>query len=211
MLNASLRRKTSPSWAAETVNWLAGPLSLFANLSTRLVILDTEDVVFLALTWEPMVEPVASEPRLFVGQIANDISEEQLRELFSPFGQVNFFLWDCWNAGRGPVASVEPTYHGCVTQIRNLHILKGSDGKPRGCAMVLFSRWGEAERAMEGLNGRQNLWGGPQANTSRPLVVHFANPRRSVPGQPQEHGIAPRKLFVGQASPFVSLSGSRRH
>jgi hypothetical protein len=91
MLNASLRRKTSPSWAAQTVIWFAGPLYLFANLSSRLSILDTQDVVFLALTWEPMVEPVASEPRLFVGQIANDISEEQLRELFSPFGQVNFF------------------------------------------------------------------------------------------------------------------------
>ncbi|CAK0784107.1 hypothetical protein CVIRNUC_007310 [Coccomyxa viridis] len=112
-----------------------------------------------------MGEPVASEPRLFVGQIPQSAREEDLFPLFTPYGNV-----------------------------RNLHLLRGSDGKPRGCAMVLFSRWAEAEAACS-LDGSVVLESGGQ---SKPLVVHFANPRRAPPGQPAEPGIAPRKLFVGQ-------------
>ena len=81
--------------------------------------------------------------------------------------------------------------------VRNLHLLRGSDGKPRGCAMVLFSRWAEAEAACS-LDGSVVLESGGQ---SKPLVVHFANPRRAPAGQPAEPGIAPRKLFVGQVGP----------
>ncbi|BDA45123.1 probable CUGBP Elav-like family member 2 [Coccomyxa sp. Obi] len=113
-----------------------------------------------------MGEPVASEPRLFVGQVPSDVREEDLWPLFTPFGTV-----------------------------RNLHLLKGSDGKPRGCAMVLFQRWSQAEAAAEALDGQLCLETGGQR---KPLVVHFANPRRAPPGQPAEPGIAPRKLFVGQ-------------
>ena len=80
--------------------------------------------------------------------------------------------------------------------IRNLHLLKGFDSKPRGCAMVLFARWSQAEAAAEALNGKT----GQLVGQTRPLVVHFANPRRSPQGPP-EPGIAPRKLFVGQVQP----------
>ena len=52
-------------------------------------------------------DPVAAEPRLFVGQLPSDCTEEMLFNVFSPFGTV-----------------------------KNLHLLKGGDGKPRGCAMV---------------------------------------------------------------------------
>ena len=103
---------------------------------------------------------------LGAGQIPSGIREEQLWGLFSPYGV-----------------------------IRNLHLLKGFDSKPRGCAMVLFARWSQAESAAEALNGKT----GQLLGQTRPLVVHFANPRRSPQGPP-EPGIAPRKLFVGQVS-----------
>lgn len=67
--------------------------------------------------------------------------------------------------------------------------------------MVLFSRWAEAEAACS-LDGSVVLESGGQ---SKPLVVHFANPRRAPPGQPAEPGIAPRKLFVGQVGPSGRL------
>ena len=70
------------------------------------------------------------------------------------------------------------------------------------CAMVLFQRWSQAEQAAEALNGKANQLLGQ----TRPLVVHFANPRRNPQGPP-EPGIAPHKLFVGQArrSPLLWL------
>jgi hypothetical protein len=89
--------------------------------------------------------------------------------------------------------------------VRNLHLLKGSDGKPRGCAMVLFQRWAQAEAAAESLDGAVALESGGQ---SKPLVVHFANPRRAPPGQPAEPGIAPRKLFVGQVRGRLVLAAA---
>ena len=61
------------------------------------------------------------------------------------------------------------------------------------CA-VLYTRWAQAEAAAEALDGAAALTGGQ----GRPLVVHFANPRKPPPGLPAEPGLAPRKLFVGQ-------------
>ncbi|KAK9821938.1 hypothetical protein WJX81_005523 [Elliptochloris bilobata] len=125
-----------------------------------------------------MAEPVASEPRLFVGQVPTMCREEDLFTLFTPFGTV-----------------------------RNLHLLKGADGKPRGCAMVLYARWSQAEAAADHLDGVSLPQGG--GAVGRPLVVHFANPRRAPPGQPAEPGVAPRKLFVGQVPRDVSEDALR--
>lgn len=111
------------------------------------------------------VEPVASEPRIFVGQVPTDKTEEDLFQLFLPFGR-----------------------------IRNLHLIReGPEGKSRGCAMVLFDRWSEAEAAIEAHDGKTVLDG-------RTLVVKVASPRR----QPSETGIAPKKLFIGQVLCSVS-------
>ena len=76
--------------------------------------------------------------------------------------------------------------------MRSLYLLKGGDGAPRGCAMVLYGRWAHAEAAVAALDGVDAFARG------RGLVVHFANPRRPAPGAPAELGIAPRKLFVGR-------------
>ncbi len=111
-------------------------------------------------------EPVASEPRLFVGQVPTDKTAEDLIPLFEGFGV-----------------------------IKNLHLVKGPDGKSRGCAMVLFDRWSSAEAAMEKHDGKTVLDGGK----GRALVVHVANPRKAGPtGMAPEQGVAPKKIFVGQ-------------
>ncbi len=113
-------------------------------------------------------EPVASEPRLFVGQVPTDKTAEDLIPLFEGFGV-----------------------------IKNLHLVKGPDGKSRGCAMVLFDRWSSAEAAMEKHDGKTVLDGGK----GRALVVHFANPRKAGPtGMAPEQGVAPKKIFVGQVA-----------
>lgn len=115
-------------------------------------------------------EPVASEPRLFVGQVPTEKTAEDLIPLFEGFGV-----------------------------IKNLHLVKGPDGKSRGCAMVLFDRWSSAEAAMEKHDGKTVLDGGK----GRALVVHFANPRKAgLTGMAPEQGVAPKKIFVGQVPPF---------
>lgn len=69
---------------------------------------------------------------------------------------------------------------------------------------VQFKRWSDAERAMHAVNGTSPL----ETGKGRPLVCHFANPRRSAAGsQMSETAIAPRKLFVGQASPQRGWGG----
>ena len=119
-------------------------------------------------------EPVASEPRLFVGQVPTDKTAEDLIPLFESFGV-----------------------------IKNLHLVKGPDGKSRGCAMVLFDRWSSAEAAMENHDGKTILDGGK----GRALVVHFANPRKAGPtGMAPEQGVAPKKIFVGQVHTQPSVS-----
>jgi RNA recognition motif-containing protein len=106
---------------------------------------------------------------LFIGQVPIDFSETDLRPYFEPYGTV-----------------------------QSVHVVKGSDGKSKGCAMVTFTRWSDAEAALDKHNGTTILPGG----RSRPLIVSFANPRR-LPNGESEPGIAARKLFVGQAGVVV--------
>jgi CUG-BP- and ETR3-like factor len=112
-----------------------------------------------------LVQAVAGVPRLFVGQVPAEKQEQDLYPIFAAYGV-----------------------------IEKITIVKGPDGKSKGCAMVQFKRWSDAETAMDAVNGTSPLEGGK----GRPLVVHFANPRRSLGSQGVEPAIAPRKLFVGQ-------------
>lgn len=110
---------------------------------------------------------VASEPRLFVGQVPPNYKADDLKPLFQPHGT-----------------------------IKEIHVVSGADGRSRGCAMVTYDRWAQAEAALNAHNGKTVLPGG----TNRPLTVSFAHPKRASSGAvPQDVGIAPKKLFVGQA------------
>jgi len=111
------------------------------------------------------VQAVAGVPRLFVGQVPTDKQEADLLPIFSP--------------------------HGAVEKIT---MVRGPDNRSKGCAMVQYQRWAEAEAAIKAINATCPLDGGK----GRPLVVHFANPRRASGVQGAEPAIAVRKLFVGQ-------------
>mmetsp|Transcript_16571 Transcript_16571/g.49593 ORF Transcript_16571/g.49593 Transcript_16571/m.49593 type:complete len:713 (+) Transcript_16571:175-2313(+) len=94
------------------------------------------------------------------------------------------FVGQCGDATADQLAALFGPF--AARGLRALHLLR------KGCAMVLFERWAEAEAAQEAHNGRTRLNGG------RPLVVTFANPKRIRQGEPPEPAIAPRKLFIGQ-------------
>lgn len=110
-------------------------------------------------------QAVAGVPRLFVGQIPTTCTEEDLLPVFAGYGE-----------------------------IEKVSLVRGPDNKSRGCCMVQFKRWADAERAMHAVNGTSPL----ESGKGRPLVCHFANPRRTVGTSMSESAIAPRKLFVGQ-------------
>lgn len=113
-----------------------------------------------------LIGPLPAFPPLrFVGQVPTDKEESDLLPLFTPFGTVE-----------------------------KLTLVRGPESRSRGCAMVQYRRWSEAELAQEALHGTCPLPGG----RGRPRVVHFSNPRRLAGAAPGEPAIAPRKLFVGQ-------------
>ncbi|KAG2500011.1 hypothetical protein HYH03_002293 [Edaphochlamys debaryana] len=107
-------------------------------------------------------EAVCAEPKIFVGQIPHETTQEQVYALFSKYGT-----------------------------IKKCALITGQDGRSKGCSMVTFERWSEAELAIEHENGTANLGGG------RTLLVKFADPPRGR-GDGPVMGVAPKKLFVGQ-------------
>lgn len=109
-------------------------------------------------------EPVCAEPKLFIGGLRFDVGRDDVLNHYSQYGS-----------------------------IKNCVLLKHQDtGKSKGCAMVLFTRWADAEAAVIAENGTASNLSG-----ARPLIVKFADPQRR-----QEDGVlvgvTPKKLFVGQ-------------
>ncbi len=113
------------------------------------------------------------QPKLFVGQLLPAVTKD---ELIARFGQY------------GTVVQCTPLYHH-------------DTGKFKGCAMVLFQKWAEAETAMENENGSYSLSG------DRPMIVKFADPSRRADGVTA--GITPKKLFVGQVRSPTYMWASR--
>lgn len=107
------------------------------------------------------IEPVCSEPKVFAGQIPFEATTADVQALFSRYGN-----------------------------IVSCNVIAGPDGRSKGCAMILYQKWAEAELAVEGENGTTHLGG------AKPIVVKFADPPKR--GDGPIVGIAPKKLFVGQ-------------
>ncbi|CAD7695260.1 unnamed protein product [Ostreobium quekettii] len=105
---------------------------------------------------------VCGEPKIFIGQIPMECSQEDVLALFRRFGNV-----------------------------KSASLMTHADGRSKGCAMVLYDKWSEAEAAMESTNGNACL------GEDRALVVNFADPPKRGGGAPP---IAPKTLFVGQVS-----------
>lgn len=108
-------------------------------------------------------QPVGNEPKVFMGQVPPEATADQIQTLMSRYGTV-----------------VKAT------------LITTPDGRSKGCAMVLFSKWGEAELAIEHENGTTNLGG------TKALVVRFADPPKRGDAAGPVVGIAPKKLFIGQ-------------
>jgi CUG-BP- and ETR3-like factor len=115
-------------------------------------------------------DAVCSEPKVFVGQVPIECTQEQVFQLFSKYGTV-----------------------------KKCALITAPDGRSKGCAMVTYDRWAEAETAIEQENNTTNLGGG------RTLLVKFADPPRGR-GDGPVTGVAPKKLFIGQVTPTASVT-----
>uniref|UniRef100_A0A7S0R583 RRM domain-containing protein n=1 Tax=Chlamydomonas leiostraca TaxID=1034604 RepID=A0A7S0R583_9CHLO len=116
--------------------------------------------------------PVCPEPKVFAGQIPFESTTQDVQNLFAQYGN-----------------------------IRSCQVITGPDGRSKGCAMILYSTWTEAELAVENENGTQHLGG------QKPMVVKFADPPKR--GDGPIVGIAAKKLFVGQIPPNMTEEALR--
>lgn len=66
---------------------------------------------------------VERENKLFVGMLPKTFSEQELKDLFSPYGE-----------------------------LKEVHIIRGPEGGPKGCAFVKFVQRDSAIAAMDDLN-----------------------------------------------------------
>jgi RNA recognition motif-containing protein len=82
----------------------------------------------------------ATTHKLFIGMVPKTFTEDDLRPIFTPFGE-----------------------------IKDMNILRGSDGQSRGCGFILFKDVPSAVQAITTLDGKIKLEG-----SSSNLVVQFA-------------------------------------
>ncbi|MEW5303084.1 MAG: hypothetical protein WDW38_001409 [Sanguina aurantia] len=114
-------------------------------------------------------QPICNEPKVFMGQVPPEATADQVQALMSRYGT-----------------------------ILKTTVITTPDGRSKGCVMVLFSKFSEAEMAIEHENGTTNLGG------TKALVVRFADPPKRGDAAGPVVGIAPKKLFVGQIPSSVT-------
>ena len=76
------------------------------------------------------LSPVCGEPKIFVGQLPTNATEENVMLAFSTYGH-----------------------------IEQMTVPKKPDGKPRGFAMLRYKLWAHAEAAIDSENGKFSLGG----------------------------------------------------
>jgi hypothetical protein len=156
----------------------------------------------------PQLGAVCSEPKVFVGQLPPEATQQDVTRVFEQYGAIR----SCGLIGAqasGPRCAMvsaarrrrraprsqrdTPSSRSAAARRQRAPCqLATHPAGPR--AQVLFDKWSQAEAAVESEQGKSSLGG------SKPLVVRFADPPRrgGAGGGPGAAGIAPKKLFVGQ-------------
>jgi CUG-BP- and ETR3-like factor len=115
--------------------------------------------------------PLDRETKLFIGMLPKSFSKNEVTALFGPFGE-----------------------------IKEIHIIRGPEGNPQGCAFVKFVDKEAAAAAIQQLNDTI-----PNGAT-RPMVVRYAESKgtiEKIPGRPGTSTDGINKSYGAQQSPPV--------
>jgi len=105
------------------------------------------------------------ENKLFVGMTSRNADENSIRDLFAPFGE-----------------------------IREIYIIRNSDGSNKGCAFLKFAQAESAMAAIEALNDKVIMEG-----AARPMIVKYADTRAQ---RRARHGRGGHPQYYGPGIPI---------
>jgi len=129
----------------------------------------------------PAESQAERENKLFIGMLPKTVTEEDLDGIFSQYGE-----------------------------LREVHVIRGTDGHSKGCAFIKFM---DRDSAMVAIDCMHDTT--PEGST-RPLVVKFADNKKAVkgkvggvsspPGTPPSGGSVPLIIPAGILSPSQTIS-----
>ncbi|TNN61667.1 CUGBP Elav-like family member 1 [Liparis tanakae] len=166
-------------------------------------------------------QPDVDAIKMFVGQIPRSWSEEQLRELFEPYGavyEINVLRDRSQNPPQSKAVEDRKLFIGMISkkcnendirmmfspygQIEECRILRGPDGLSRGCAFVTFTARQMAQSAIKSMHQSQTMEG-----CSSPIVVKFADTQKDKEQKRMAQQLQQQMQQLSAASMWGNLTG----
>uniref|UniRef100_A0A8C1ISV9 Cugbp, Elav-like family member 1 n=1 Tax=Cyprinus carpio TaxID=7962 RepID=A0A8C1ISV9_CYPCA len=172
-------------------------------------------------------QPDIDAIKMFVGQIPRTWSEDQLRELFEPYGAV-YEINVLRDRSQNPPQSKDSEKNNAIEdrklfigmiskkcnendirlmfspygQIEESRILRGPDGLSRGCAFVTFTARQMAQSAIKSMHQSQTMEG-----CSSPIVVKFADTQKDKEQKRIAQQLQQQMQQLNAASMWGNLTG----
>ncbi|KAK1802044.1 hypothetical protein P4O66_004388 [Electrophorus voltai] len=166
-------------------------------------------------------QPDIDAIKMFVGQIPRAWSEEQLRELFEPYGavyEINVLRDRSQNPPQSKAVEDRKLFIGMISkkcnendirlmfspygQIEECRILRGPDGLSRGCAFITFTARQMAQSAIKSMHQSQTMEG-----CSSPIVVKFADTQKDKEQKRMAQQLQQQMQQLNAASMWGNLTG----
>ncbi|KAM6896795.1 CUGBP Elav-like family member 2 isoform 2-T2 [Lycodopsis pacificus] len=187
----------------------------FVTFYTRKAALEAQNALHNIKTLTGMHHPIQMKPadseksnavedrKLFIGMVSKKCNENDIRVMFSAFGQIE----EC-RILRGPDGLSRASDHppplsssDLLTSIHILH-LPAVPVQPHRCAFVTFSTRAMAQNAIKAMHQSQTMEG-----CSSPIVVKFADTQKDKEQRRLQQQLAQQMQQLNSATTWGSLTG----